>query len=710
MSVVVVALALVFGALAAATVWLDVANSATDIPPGTGLEAGWVGALAGLAQLVPGLLLLLLLPRHPIAWVLVGSGAAWVLDSFCASWTAYAVYTRPGLPGASATFYVYQRLGAALLLGLPVLLLLFPDGRLPRARGWRRASVASIALTALLPVVLAFVPSHVAEAVTDSALPAPLAALDIDPFSVPLPDAVWRVLLSVAFLGAWVSMLVPVAVVVRRYRRSVGERRAQLRWLVWAAGVDLVLLVAGWLADDPLSGILLAASVGVTSAAVVVAVTRHRLYDIDRLLPATFVYAVLALLVVAVDALVFAAAGALLGQRDSALVAIGIVAAVYGPLRDRVSTLVRRLFRGSRDDPYAVVSALAERLEVSSDPSDQLLAVARSVAEAFRSPFVRVEIEQASGETLHVEHGTPGRSPLVLPVVYRGETVGRLLLEPAGRSSLSDRDQRLLGDVVRQAAAAARASELSRDLQRSREAIVLAREEERRRLRRDLHDSLGPSLGAITLRIETARNLMAAHPDRADELLEATTADVAAALADVRRLAHDLRPPALDELGLVAAVQEQARRLSNATLSVEVRADDDLGELPAGVEVAAYRIVSEALANVVRHAEASSALVTLAREAGAGGNGVLRVEVRDDGRGIAPDATAGVGMLSLRERVGELGGTCEVTCPRDGGTCVRALLPLAPRGGEQDSATKGFTTEHDTELTTELVGTEGHGG
>ncbi|GAA1992201.1 sensor histidine kinase [Terrabacter lapilli] len=259
--------------------------------------------------------------------------------------------------------------------------------------------------------------------------------------------------------------------------------------------------------------------------------------------------------------------------------------------------------------------------------------------------------------------------------------------------------------MVRQAAAAARASELSRDLQRSREAIVLAREEERRRLRRDLHDSLGPSLGAITLRIETARNLMVAHPDRADELLEATTADVAAALADVRRLAHDLRPPALDELGLVAAVQEQARRLSNAALSVEVEADD-LGELPAGVEVAAYRIVSEALANVVRHASASRAVVTLACETGAGGSGVLRVEVEDDGRGIAPDATAGVGMLSLRERVGELGGTCEVTCPPGAGTRIRALLPVAPGGGEQHSATEEFTTE----LTTELVGTEGHGG
>jgi signal transduction histidine kinase len=694
-TVLVTGLAAVLGALIVATVWLDVANASTPMPPGSGLEAGWVGALAGLAQLVPGLLLLRRLPRHPIAWVLVGSGAAWVVDSFCASWTAYAVFTRPGLPGASLTFYVYQRLGAALLLGLPLLLLLFPDGRLPRARGWRRASIASIALTALLPVVLAFVPSQVANEVTGSQLPEALGSLDLDPLSVPLPYAVWRVLLTVAFVGAWASMIVPLAVVVRRYRRSFGDRRAQLRWLVWAAAVDLVLLVAGWLTDDPLSGILLAAAVGVTSAAVVVAVTRHRLYDIDRLLPATFVYAVLAVLVVAVDAVVFAAAGAVLGQRDSALIAIGVVAAVYGPLRDRVSSLVRRLFRGQRDDPYAVVSTLAERLEVSSDPSEQLLAVAKSVAEAFRSPYVRVEIEQASGETLHVEHGTSRRPPLVLPVVYRGELIGRLLLEPARRSRLSERDQRLLGDVVRQAAAAARASELSIGLQRSREAIVLAREEERRRLRRDLHDSLGPSLGAVTLRIETARNLMTAQPERADELLQATTADVAAALADVRRLAHDLRPPALDELGLVPAVHEQARRLSSATLSIDVRAAD-LGELPAGVEVAAYRIVSEALTNVVRHSLARTATVSLSRE-GAGNGDAVVVEVRDDGRGIAADASAGVGMLSLRERAGELGGTCEVTCPPDGGTRIRAVLPVGSRV-ERHSRTD------------ELVGSEGQGG
>jgi signal transduction histidine kinase len=338
---------------------------------------------------------------------------------------------------------------------------------------------------------------------------------------------------------------------------------------------------------------------------------------------------------------------------------------------------VRRARLGSRDDPYAVVSALAEQLEVSAAPEQQLVAVSRAVGEAFRSPWVRVEIDGPTGERQVVEHGTPRGREVVLPVVYRGERIGQLALCPAGRSELSERDQRLLGDVVRQAAAASRASALSSDLQAGRERLVTAREEERRRLRRDLHDSLGPSLGAVTLRIETARNLARRDPAEADRLLEAAVDDVAAVIADVRRLVHDLRPPALDELGLVRAIEQQARGLESPGLQVEV---DGLGlagvELPAAAEVAAFRIASEALNNVVRHSGARHCRISLAVVADAGDDHRLALEVSDDGHGIPDEVVAGVGMLSLRERAAELGGSASVECPPGGGTVVRAMLPF----------------------------------
>ncbi|WP_051510532.1 sensor histidine kinase [Intrasporangium oryzae] len=695
---VLTALALVLTAL---TIALDIAN-AGHVPEAAELEPGWLGALTGLAQVVPGALLLRQLPRHPVAWILVASGTFWVVDSFCGAWTAFAVYTNPGLPGAAATFYVYQRLGAALLLGLPLLLLVFPDGRLPHAPTWRRLSVASIVLTALLPVLLAVVPTETATRFTQQPLEEQLAQLGVDPFSISAPYPIWQALLTLAYTGIFLSLVVPLAVVVHRYRAAGDIGRAQLRWLVWAGVVDLVAIVAGLLTPSPVAGVLLALAVGCTSAAVVVAVTRHRLYAVDRLISATVLYAVLAAAVVLVDAVVFALAGAVLGQRDSALVAIAVVAAVYAPLRDRISRALRRLRSGSRDDPYAVVSALAEQLEGSDGPDAQLGAVVRAVGEAFRSPYVRIEIDRPSGERQVVQHGSPDGHEVRLPVVYRGEQIGRLTLSPAGRTELTERDQRLLGDVVRQAAAATRASELSEDLQAIRERLVSAREEERRRLRRDLHDSVGPSLAAVSLRIETARNVARRDPAAADRLLEAATEDVAAVLADVRRLAHDLRPPALDELGLVRALEELARRLEGHGLTISVRSEKAPLSLPAAVEVAAYRIVAEAVHNVVRHAGASRCVVSLrlgeppdgergsdprgmaddVNDASAGqahATRTLTVEVRDDGHGIRSDVVAGVGMLSLRERAAELGGTATVSCPDTGGTVVRASLPLGGR-------------------------------
>ncbi|MEV0284615.1 sensor histidine kinase [Kribbella sp. NPDC050820] len=650
--------------LVAATVALDLRNA--DPPPAAELDAGWTAALSGLAQLIPGLLLLQRLPRHPIAWILTGSGLLWIIDGFASSWATYAIYTSPGLPGASAAYWFYSRFGAFLLLGLPLLILLFPDGRLPTARLWRWLSIVSLALTVLLPLLLLVAPMETLERYHNAALPPEITQLSLDPFSIDLPYGVWEPLLQVAYTAVLVSLVVPFAVTVHRYRAAARERRAQIRWLMWAALVDMIVLLVPFENPPAVSAIMFGLAIALTSAAIVVAVNKHRLYDVDRLLSATFLYGVLAVLVVGVDLAVFAIAGGVLGERDAALVAIAVVAVVYAPLRSRLWRWVRRLVRGSRDDPYATMSTLAERLESAADPDEQLRAVARTLAEAFRLPYVRVEIE---GFAI-VEHGRESEPLHALPVGYRGEPVGRLVFSPGGGTALSERDQRLLGDLVRQAAAAARASELSTELQQSRSRLVAAREEERRRLRRDLHDSLGPSLGAVALRIETARNLAKSAPEEADRMLDQATTEVAAALADVRRLVYDLRPPSLDELGLVRAIEQQAERFRLGGLAVSVDADA-LGPLPAGVEVAAYRIASEALTNVARHAEASRCDITLRVDGTA-----LELSVSDDGVGIGAEVAAGVGMLSVRERAAELGGVCSVTCPASGGTVVRVTLPL----------------------------------
>jgi len=199
---------------------------------------------------------------------------------------------------------------------------------------------------------------------------------------------------------------------------------------------------------------------------------------------------------------------------------------------------------------------------------------------------------------------------------------------------------------------------------------VTAREEERRRIRRDLHDGLGPAMAGVVFQLETVKLSLDSRPEQARETLTAISGQVQDIVADVRRLVHELRPPALDDRGLVGALGQLVESLP---VPVTIHADD-LAGLPAAVEVAAYRIVAESLTNVVRHARAHGVRVTLRRTMQ-----VLEVEVADDGIGVAEDVQAGVGLLSVRERAAELGGHAEVSCPTGGGTVVRAVLPVATR-------------------------------
>jgi two-component system NarL family sensor kinase len=328
---------------------------------------------------------------------------------------------------------------------------------------------------------------------------------------------------------------------------------------------------------------------------------------------------------------------------------------------------------GQRDEPYVVLSQLGRRLETVLESEAVLPAIVDTVREALRVPYVALEVQSADGERIAAESGA--RSPVALRIAlpHQSERIGSLLVAVrAPGEALGPADQQLLEDVARQAGTAVHAVGLTSELQGARERLVAAREEERRRLRRDLHDGFGPRLASLGLQLAALRNTLAADPEL-QERVESLKRQTQEAVDDVRQLVDGLRPPALDELGLVGAVEQFAFRYSGHACGVQVCVEvpTALPALPAAVEVAAYRIITETLTNVVRHAQATSCQVRV----GVGGDS-LDVDVLDDGRGLRSADHAGTGLLSMRERAEELGGTLLIESVPAGGTCIRAHLPV----------------------------------
>ncbi|WP_173380715.1 GAF domain-containing sensor histidine kinase, partial [Nitrolancea hollandica] len=412
-----------------------------------------------------------------------------------------------------------------------------------------------------------------------------------------------------------------------------------------------------------------------------VAIFRYRLFAIDMVLNRALVYGALTACVIGLYVLLVDSISSLFRIGNNTLISLAataLVAVLFQPLRERLQRGVNRIFYGERDDPYAALSRLGQRLEGTLAPDAVLPAIVTTVTETLNVPYAAIILQD--GTQPAAVSGTPAGTPLRLPLVYQGEPAGELLVAPrAADESFSSADLRLLEDLTRQAGVAvhavqlyARTVQLATDLQHSRERLITAREEERRRLRRDLHDGLGPQLASLTLKLETARNRLGADPV-ADALLTDLTTQTRAAIADIRRLVYALRPPALDELGLVFALRESAAQYSgDSGLHITVEAPAHLPPLPAAVEVAAFRIAQEAMTNVARHAMARSAILSLTLDDTAG---ALCLELRDDGRGIAPDHGIGVGLASMRERAEELGGTWSIEPVPTGGTRIVARLP-----------------------------------
>jgi signal transduction histidine kinase len=626
---------------------------------------------AFLAFPIVGAIIVSRRPAHPIGWIFSAAGALGAAGLFADGYWRYVLVVHPGaLPFGVLMLWV-TRWVYPLNFGLVLLaLLLFPTGRLPAPR-WRILAGLGIIGIILNVASQAFKPGPmVGDVPVENPFGFGRAAGLLD-------------LLETGSLGLIMLSLVAVAgSIIVRLRRARGVERQQIKWLAYAAGLMAVSFVVSFTPQPEIARAGFSVGVlgwGLIPISTGLAILRYRLWEIDPIINRTLVYGALTASIIVIYVLVVGYLGTLFNARGNlaiSLIATGLVAVLFQPLRAYLQRAVNRLMYGERDDPYAVLSRLGQRFEATLAAEAVLPTLVETVQEALKLPYVAVALKQADGFVVGAEAGAPVDNPLLLPLVYQNEQMGQLVLGPRSPGEVfSSADRRLLDDLARQAGIAVHGVRLTADVQLSRERLVTAREEERRRLRRDLHDGLGPTLASLIMKVDTAQTLVLQDPQTGVALLAEVQAQMKATINNVRRLVYGLRPPVLDQFGLLGAIREHALHIAQPDGPVvEIDAPEPypgaLRGLPAAVEVAAYYIVVEALTNVVRHAHAQHCSVRLKLDRS------LSLEIVDDGRGLPAQLQAGVGFQSMRERAAELGGICIVEGMQPHGTRVQAQLPL----------------------------------
>ncbi len=638
-------------------------QDALHFPAALGWPAGWLEQLVPLATLTSFLLLFYLLPD----------------GRFAPAWLAWAA-----------------------IPSLLIVLIPFDNPRFHRLTApWPALDSGEIALL-LLAVVLApllvgparhllvrSLPDHGGTLRKERwlwlvALALPIVTLGLLAFTL-WDDKVDELGWSIFIWVMMTSMVVGLASQIYRYVTETDPlRRQQIKWLAWGMASPLLGIFFGLivrtLVGDPslyfaLDNLYYPLLTTLIPISILFSILRYRLWGIDTVLSRTLVYGGLTLLIALLYMLVVGVLSVTLRNGvglTASILATGLIALLFHPMRQGLQRLANRLIYGERDDPATVLARLGRRLEGTVAPDAVLPTIVETVAQALKLPYAAIALRQKGEETIVIAYGEPDHLCESFPLSYQGEALGRLdVASRADGESLIAGDRRLLSDIALQAGPAVHAMQLTAELQRSRIQLVTAREEERRRLRRDLHDGLGPQLAGLSMKIDAARNQLRSNPEVADRLLTQYKEECQGALADLRRLVYGLRPPALDQLGLVSALNEYvAAHDEMGPLIVQIDAPASLPPLPAAVEVAAYRIALEALTNVAHHAGATTCRIELRAE------DALYLTISDDGIGIAPGVRQGVGLTSMCERAIELGGSCEVVSRETGGTHVSVHLPL----------------------------------
>lgn len=430
---------------------------------------------------------------------------------------------------------------------------------------------------------------------------------------------------------------------------------------------------------------------------ILIAMMKHRLWDIDFIVNRTLVYGIMTAATIAFYVLAVWYLGLLIHIQNhliSSLIATGIIAVLFAPLKERIQRFINLRMYGEKDDPYSVLLRLAKELETPSSPEAVLHLVVRTIKDSLKLPYASLSLYKNGVEVTVSEEGILDDEHFIYKLLYQGEEIGLLkLARRAPREEFTVSDRKLLDMLVRQASVVVQSAKasldlkiLANDLQESRENLVLAREEERRKLRSNLHDDLAPRLAALALTAAAAEDLVESNPLATKDILGELHTTIRQTVSEIRSLVYDLRPPTLDEMGLIGAIHERIKELSmptknsNQTTAVVFTLDapNRLPVLPAAVEVAAFRITTEAIVNVVRHSIAKKCKISISfiehKERG------LQIMIEDNGIGMSPikkiGNKGGIGIESMKERANELGGKFLIDSVRTNGTTITVFLPV----------------------------------
>jgi signal transduction histidine kinase len=694
--------------LAAVGLTLSVANWSTQLPPGMDEQGPFLALFSAFIPFsLVGALILYRRPDHRIGWLFSAMGLSFLIGGAAQQYGIYGLITRPKpLPGSIvlswlANWILYPGLAGALLL-----LLVFPDGHLLSKR-WIPLAVAVTLGVSLLAVGSAFAPGHLSVRTVRN--PFAFKALS---FLDENHNPGW-----IGFILAPIGGLVAIVI---RFRRSKGDERRRLKLFAYAAGFLAVALSIISFASDPTTPawalVLLAVAFAFVPIATGIGILRHSLYDIDLVISRAIVYAVLVALITAAYVGVVIGIGAIIGvgafsgseqNLVLSLVAAAVVALAFQPLRERARRLANRLVYGNRATPYEVLSGFSDRMGGSVATEDLLPEMARILGEG--TGATRAEAWLRVGDELRLAASWPEadddskrqRAPIAegeLPVFpgadravavrHQGELLGALTVTKPASEPLTSIEEKLLADLASQAGLVlrnarltaelrqrldqitAQAEELRRaagELRASRQRLVRAQDEERRRLERNLHDGAQQQLVALAIKERLVENLIDRDPDKAREMLSELQTDTAGALDNLRELARGIYPPLLADQGLPEALRSQARK---SPLPIHVDADG-VGRFSQEAEAAVYFCVLEALQNVTKYSQASSVTIRLRAD-----DGLLSFAVSDDGRGFDRETTKpGSGLTNMSDRMAALGGSLTIESAVGRGTVVSGQVP-----------------------------------